>query len=676
MKKRVLSFVLCIATLLTTVLTLTSCPDGVMKVGEVGDAEAQTLVIAAIKDEKTSDEALLAVQAKLNEITEAEYNTHVVLKFFTADEYAQKILEMSQRLAAKQEEYEAQLTGSSTVVADPRQYDEEMLKELGVTEGMKAQNGDYYYLGEYDTPITVYPTVSEDQLDIVFIDSIDTYYKLIENRYITCLNSDISANGSFRKYTSGTMLNRIYQMCNGRERVFATDRQAQLGDAYAIPNNYVTESANFLLINKKLYDHYNYDIKCDTYVADANNKDGVDDLADLDMFLKEVLEDNATNGDLKVDKILYNYSGADTYTCYGDDDEAFTLIGLTATRSFSSDLPSKPDSLLKRTAFKKAMSLVYDLKTLGNPAYSGECFYRATDEENGFMVPRATMEEMAEAGQSFAVAMVSGDTKLPDYYSKEDYYVVRTSAYEIDNTMFKSMYAISTFSTTAKDGDGRWLQYKLGEYTEAVNSNPRAFEIISMLQTNADAVNLLTYGVEGVDYDVYDNDPKIYNVGKGDYEPVYGLGNMFLLKEHDKMDGKTAYYAANGWEAARLQMRASVCTLFCGFHIRDFKQPENETDLMTGLEIQAELQKVSAEMIEKINNFNGVDDEGNPCTISEYIDALQKQMAAMEAYDLALQGYKEITDRYDGPTYEALPYPQYNWFFFVVYKNVDGKYFA
>ncbi|MBQ9129578.1 MAG: hypothetical protein IJX59_02300, partial [Clostridia bacterium] len=263
MKKRVLSFVLCLAILTTTLLTLTACPNSTTKVGEVGDAVAQTLVIAAIKDEKTTDEALLAVQDKLNEITEAEYNTHVILKFFTADEYAQKILEMSQRLAAKQQEYEDQLTGSENV-SDPRQYDEEMLKELGVTEGMKAQNGDYYYLGEYDTPITVYPTVSDDQLDIVFIDSIDTYYKLMENRYITCLNSDISANGAFRKYTSNTLLNRVYQMCNGRERVFATDRQAQLGDAYAIPNNYVTESTNFLLINKKLYDHYNYDIKCDT----------------------------------------------------------------------------------------------------------------------------------------------------------------------------------------------------------------------------------------------------------------------------------------------------------------------------------------------------------------------------------------------------------------------------
>ncbi|MBP3320878.1 MAG: hypothetical protein J6M12_00845 [Clostridia bacterium] len=674
MKKRIISLLLCLVTLLPAALILASCGNGSMTVGEPGDAIAQTLVIAAIKDEKTTDEALLAVQEKLNEITEAEYNTHVVLKFFTADEYAQKIMEMSQRLAAKQESFEAQLTGAESVT-DPREYDEELLKELGVTENMKAENGDYYYLAEFDTPKTVYPAAGEDQLDIIFIDSIETYYQLMDNRYITCLNADIANNGGFRKYTSNAMLSRVYQMCNGIKRVFAKD-DAAAGDAYAIPNNYITESANYLLINKKLYDHYNYDILCDTYVADANNVSGVDDLADLDMFLNEVMKGNATNGDLKVDKILYNYSGWDTYSYFGEDDGAFSLIGLTATRGFNTALTPKPDSLLKRTAFKKAMTLVYDLKTLGTPAIAGDCFYRESDEEAGFMVPRATMAEMAEAGQSFAVAMVSGDTKLADYYSKEDYYVVRTSAYEIDNTMFESMYAISTFSTTAVDVDNMWLQLKLENYEDNGNKNPRAFEIISMLQTNAEAVNLLTYGVQGVDYDVYDNDPKVYNVGKGDYKPVYGLGNMFLTKESDSMDSRTAYYAANEWEAAKLQMRASVCTPFCGFLIRDFEQPEKETNLMTSPEIRDELQQISAEMIEKINNFSGVDADGKECTISEYIEDLQKELGATEAYELAVQSYKLNDDRYTGPTYEAQPYPQYNRFYFLVYHKTPDKFFG
>ena len=122
MKKRVLSFVLCLAILTTTLLTLTACPNSTTKVGEVGDAVAQTLVIAAIKDEKTTDEALLAVQDKLNEITEAEYNTHVILKFFTADEYAQKILEMSQRLAAKQQEYFRHLTPVTRTLLNPLKF--------------------------------------------------------------------------------------------------------------------------------------------------------------------------------------------------------------------------------------------------------------------------------------------------------------------------------------------------------------------------------------------------------------------------------------------------------------------------------------------------------------------------------------------------------------------------
>ena len=211
MKKRIISLVLCLAMVLSAVLFLASCGGGVAKVGESGDAIAQTLVIAAIKDKDTTDAALKAVEAKLNEITEAEYNTHVVLKFFTAEEYADKIIEMSQSLEAKQKAFEAQLSGSSKV-EDPRQYDEEALRDLGVDlngKGNLAANGDYFYYGEFNKPMTVYPTVSDDQLDVVFIDSIDTYYKLAINRYITCLNTDISKNSGFKKFTSGTMLSRL-----------------------------------------------------------------------------------------------------------------------------------------------------------------------------------------------------------------------------------------------------------------------------------------------------------------------------------------------------------------------------------------------------------------------------------------------------------------------------------
>ncbi|MBQ8235654.1 MAG: hypothetical protein IJZ37_03095 [Clostridia bacterium] len=576
MKKRILSLILCLATLMTAVVGLTACDNGKTVFGEEGDAKAQTLVIAAIKDEKTTDAALKAVEDALNEITESEYNTHVVLKFFTADEYAQKILEMSQRLAAKQQQYEDQLGASSGVsdtgtVEDPREYNEDQLLEWGLTAEQIAQlgkedndqisaNGDFYYLDELNRPVTIYPTVSEDQLDVVFIDSIDTYYKLMQNQYIICLNNSIAANGSFRKYLNGAMLDRIYKINNGREKQFAT---TEAGDAFAIPNNYLTDSANYLLINKKLLDHYGYDIKCDTYVTDAVNTSGMDDLSDLDKFLKEVMKDNATNSEeLKVDKVIYNYSGVDMFSYFGDD-ENFSLMGIISTKSYNTQTSPAADSVLKRSSFKKAMSLVYDLKKMGMAPIMDSCFYTETDEEAGFMVPRATMEEMKAANQSFAVAMVSGDTKLPEYYSEEDYYVVRTSAYEIDNQMFESMFAISTFSTTALDMDtNMWLQKMIGDYD--LQTNPRAFELISMLQTNEDAVNLLTYGIEGVDYEVYENDPKVYKAGeKGDYKPVYGLGNLFLTKESDSMDSRTAYYAANKWEMAKLKIRSATCTPYC-----------------------------------------------------------------------------------------------------------------
>lgn len=670
MKKRIISLVLCLAMVLPTALLLASCDNGRKKVGEVGDASAQTLVIAAIKDKDTTDEALKAVEAKLNEITEAEFNTHVVLKFFTADEYAKKILEMSQRLESAQKAYEAQLSGS-TNIEDPRQYDEDALRELGVDLGGKgnlAANGDYFYYGEFNKPMTVYPTVSDDQLDIVFIDSIDTYYQLVTNRYITCLNNDIANNSGFKKFINGAMLTRLQKVANGEEYLFDGNN----GDIYAIPNNYVTNSASYLLINKKLFDHYNYDINCDTYIGDANAT-GLDDLGDLDMFFQEVIRDNATNGELKVDKILYNYAGMDTYSYYGDG--AFSLYGKVTTKVFDVENPPHSGSLLN-AAFKRTASIVYDLKKMGNAAHSGSCFYLDSDEKAGFMVPRATMAEMAAEGESFAVAMVKGDTKLPDYYSKDDYYVVRTGAYGIDNTMFESMFAVSTFSSTAIDADNMWLQEKIANYDDSGNANPRAFELIAMLQTNEEVVNLLTYGIQGTDYDTFDNDETVYNVGKkGGYKPVYGLGNMYLTRPSDAMDAKTAYYAANNWEAAKLQMRASSCTPYCGFTVREFEIPENESDLMTALEIEEDLIKASAEIMKKIEDFNGgdMDGDGKEDTISDYIDQLNKEFSALESFKLAKQGYRETTEAYDGPAYTSLPTANYAHFYWRVYKGYSDK---
>jgi hypothetical protein len=664
--------------MLPTVLLMSSCDNGRKKVGEAGDASAQTLVIAAIKDKDTTDEALKAVEAKLNEITEAEFNTHVVLKFFTAEEYAQKIMQMSQSLEAKQKDYEAQLSGSAAP-EDPREYDEDALRELGVDLGGKGNlmaNGDYFYYGEFKKPMTVYPTVSDDQLDVIFIDSIDTYYQLVSNRYITCLNSDIAANNGFKKFTSGTMLNRVQKISNGVSRLF----DATNGDIYAIPNNYVTDSANYLLINKKLFDHYNYDINCDNHVGDINAT-GIDDLGDLDMFFKEVIRDNATNPEgLKVDKILYNYSGLGSYSYSYYGDGQLSLYGKIMTKTFGTETAVPQSSSILNAAFKRSMTVKYELEKIGNKPYDVDCFYRDADIDLGnnqkFMVPRATMAEMAEAGQSFAVAMVTGDTKLPDYYSKEDYYVVRTGAYGIDNDMFKSMFAVSTFSTTAVDADGLWLNRKIENYEDSGNKNPRAFELIAMLQTNEEAINLLTYGIQGVDYDTFDNDETVYNAGKkGDYKPVFGLGNLFLTRPSDQMDARTAYYAANEWEAAKLQMRSSVCIPYCGFTIRQFEIPEGEEYGMTVFEIEEDILKQSEEIIKKINDFDGdYDDDGKEDSISDYIDALNKEFSASDSFKLAKQIYRQIDEEghYTGPSYQGLPTANYAYFFFFVYQGLTG----
>lgn len=79
-------------------LSLCSCGGGLTDQSVASDPQAQTLVMALIKSEKTTDEAIKRVEEAINDITQSEFNTKIVLKMFTLDEYVSKITEMSQKL--------------------------------------------------------------------------------------------------------------------------------------------------------------------------------------------------------------------------------------------------------------------------------------------------------------------------------------------------------------------------------------------------------------------------------------------------------------------------------------------------------------------------------------------------------------------------------------------------
>ncbi len=656
--KKILSLILMMTTLLSVMFVFSGCETGLVSTVTANDAKAQTLVIAAIKDEKTTNEAIAAVQNALNEITESKFNTHVILRLFTAEEYAAQILGMSQRLEAEQQKYESSSNSSGggkkdNIVSDDR-YD--LIDSNEKNQYTVEANGDLTYKDEFGRPVTVYPKVSDDQIDLVFIDSLRTYYNLVDKKYVIPLNDDYAAKPDLGKYITTSFLSQMGKVADGKENA---------GNIYAIPNNYVARDYDYILVNKKLYDYYCYDIHCDVNPLDKDDTSGCNDLTDFEYFLQDVAKNNATVAEeLRVDKILYNYTGTQWESFYGNGDGIGTALVFPSTRrQFNySGTRFTVDSIFAKGLFKKTQSILYSMRTeYANAPYEGECFFMSTEEEVGYKVPAANMADNAE---TFALAMVSGDSSVAEYYNQDDYYVVKIGTPIADNQLFSSMFAVSTFSSTGVDSNGIRVPEKIENYEEL--RNPRCFEIISMLQTDTDVVNLLTYGVQGINYDVYDNDEKAYNIGKNGYFPVLGkMGNTFLARPNDQMDSKTAFYAANSWQAARAQNRYAIAAPFCGMLLRDF---EEEGVAYVSSQLDSFFTEFYATSMEKINNFKGTDDNGKPITIEKYIDSINSELRKTDQYKLAMQEYKEIDEEtgYTGPSYVGLPLPQATYFFYFI----------
>ncbi|MBQ9467482.1 MAG: hypothetical protein IJU52_00550 [Clostridia bacterium] len=640
MRNKILSFVLCLAMCAALLSVFAGCSSGNVPQVVSSDAMAQTMVLAMIRDDRTTDAAVKSVEEALNKITETEFNTHIILKMFTADEYADKILTMSKNLYDRQEAYEAKYTSESgfsdtdNVNADTRQYalDDNV-------EYIAVANGDLMYYDENGRLATMYPTVPDDQLDVIFINDLSLYYQLVQNSYVIPLSNTLSTESAWAKKMSMIINSSLYKMaeltgdgvdCNNR------------GD-FAIPNNYVTSGERYLVVNKKLYDHYKYSVECDIFNSSGAPSAVCDDLADFIEFLEDAAKGNAElkneGSDLYVDKILYNFSDIGWINCFDGSDHTNSAVmqhaGVDLSQLIMNDLGNTlyPTSIYEQPYFRKVAGLISDLRNeYGCAPYIGECFYRGTEEEIGFPAPAAAM---ADNKETFALAMVTGDASTASYYDPEDYYVVKIGSPVIDNRMYESMFAVSTFSTTALDAEGMNLRTHITDYFD--QENPRALEIIYAMQTNAEIVNLLTYGVLGYNYDIYENENNnlVHNAGKNDYYPILGkAGNVFLSYQNDQMSSEELYYSANNWKAAKNQK--NIVSRFCG--IPSVDEVEDGADY-SAAEITEFFKDFYADKIDGILNFAGKDESGAPCTIDEYLDAVNKELTSSGEYKC----YKDCT---------------------------------
>lgn len=387
MKKRLFCLLLCLLMVLPAVL-MTGCADDeeITAAIEGTSIKALTLTLYSITNENTTEEAIAAVQDAINEITEREFNTHIILRLFPEKEYSKLIMEKISAIEEQLRKEEAE--EAARKVAQKAAKAAGVTTPAATTEESTTDETEETQLNEYGLPVTVYPEEDGDQLDIFLIDSLEMYNECYEAGVLSALDEELSVNSkAIRKYVSPALLDYIRKE----------------GATYAIPNNHIVGEYQFLLLNRELIDKYAFDPDSITTVGSADFKDYINIVSAKEKDYVPMLN--------RYELPLF-YPTADCAPVLG------SYVSDTSTMNLYA-----PKNVLGIRQFKNlnAMMLGY--------------------EQDGIL----KTGELEEGGK-YASAIVKGDYSLKEKY-EDDYYVVTlTKPVYTNEEVFGSMYAVGTYT--------------------------------------------------------------------------------------------------------------------------------------------------------------------------------------------------------------------------------------
>lgn len=496
MKKIWISMLLCL--LLVTSVLLTACAnEGAEEEADSGKATLTMLVVTerqviytdaefnalspAEQDEvNKAREQYAAVEAQINRITKASYNTAVKIFYYTPEQYYDALEE---KLTNTETEVVESQTASKLYRALVRSE-----KRLGNTDPVKLYELFTEQYPEYAKYIEdprivpevsveeedeeIYPEVGENQVDILFIGSYDKYVNYIEKDWLEKLND--SLNSSAKKLTSF-----VYP-------AFLNAVKYEKG-YYAIPNNTVIGEYTAMLVNKEMCDRYS-DISKITSLAAAL------DLITMVAEYEEQMDPywcDSYEGFTNVH--FWNFTCADGVDAEGNptqifdlDTKAFSVLGTSYNANYG--------------AVAAANANVYEFKNILNEnVFRDQLVALKTIELEGYRGEKGSTKD-------FAVGIMKGSAEEISAYEEDYYTVILENPVATEEDLFGSMFAVCN-------------------YSENVN---RAMQIITLINTDSNFRNLFQYGLEGTNYKVTTKDcaerteHNLYDMD------IYKTGNVFI----------------------------------------------------------------------------------------------------------------------------------------------------
>ena len=492
MRKRLTCLALCVLMLLSACLT--SCGDD--EVASTTESTT-TLTMLAITEEQVyyTDEEYAAlsaeqkayvdavkgqydaVEAAINKITKAKFRTQLDIFYYTEEQYRdilEEKLTTIEEVAEKREAATKQYKRFERSEKQKKNEDPVLVYEKFVVE--------YPEYAEYITPPNAlqdkeeegdskevkYPEVDPNQVDILFVNSYDMYMEYIEKGWLSKLDETLKT-GVAKKLTT-----YVYP-------AFLNAAKTEKG-YYAVPNNGIVGEYTALLVNKEMCDKYSDE----TQIASLyDTLPLIADVARYETDMDPVYADSyrgLTNVHFWSVTREEDEEKNNTYTI---DPDKFSVIGTAYTPSYEA-LSAYPSyfsfgNILDEETFREQMLA---LKTLELENYYGE----------------------VGSQKEFAVGVVKGSGKDLKAYEEKYHQIILEYPSATEEDLFGSMFAVSKFTS---------------------NLN-RSMEVLTLLNTDVKFRNLFQYGVEGINYELDEDDcawrlpGNLYNMD------VYKTGNMFV----------------------------------------------------------------------------------------------------------------------------------------------------
>ena len=330
--------------------------------------------------------------------------------------------------------------------------------------------------GNMIVDVTVYPEVTDNQVDIIYLSGYDKYTEYIENEWIQKLDSELSGSAkAIPSYVSTSLLNAVKVS----------------GSTYAIPNNNVIGEYTYMLIDKELFDKYYYTGTLSNVHSIVDVSDFIEDVAKYEEGVLPI------NGDVDYCLSLIAHYWSINPDTLAIDPSTFSVVG----HAYSAN----------EVVTRGSTALTFS-NLLANDQYKESLLNLKEFEYAGYFGTPAE-------GQKSAISFVKGDASVVEDYENDNYVVVVDYPKAADQDIYENMFAISTYtSNLSKSMQIITLLNTNAEFRnlfqygiKGVNYELNANGTVSMLAGNAYNMDIaktgnefIAYVPEGMNVDVWE----------------------------------------------------------------------------------------------------------------------------------------------------------------------------